>query len=365
MLGSLLAAALLVGGAAPAERTPDGPATLISAWTVPPDQADGSVLTSLTLKVGAGGRAGVVRPLVGGVAGDPIDLPATPGTYTFRVRHARLAAPLGLVQEAGGLAIMTREACRPTIARSLDPCETRWVDIQRTGQGTTSDRGAQLAISFNTEPDADGDLRGDLTEDRTDLRVSAVPARERDGRLRVDVTLTNAGDIPADLPVFDVSWLAGAHLEGDCTTVFPQCATTPLAAGESRSFVIRAEDPSATGVTISAHSEGTDLAPADNSTAAGFLAAQPYDLVVADRQRLSRGVRVQVRGVAAGPARVTARFRVRGHTIELARTVTLTPYVARTVTLRATGAKLRSLRRHAPLKAEIAVGAVSTTARVR
>jgi len=152
MLGSLLAAALLVGGAAPAERTPDGPATLISAWTAPADQADGSVLTSLTVKVGAGGRAGVVRPLVGGVAGDPIDLPATPGTYTFPVRHVRLAAPLGLVQEAGGLAIMSREACRPTIARSLDPCETRWVDIQRTGQGTTSDRGAQLAISFNTEP---------------------------------------------------------------------------------------------------------------------------------------------------------------------------------------------------------------------
>ena len=75
---------------------------------------------------------------------------------------------------------------------------------------------------------------------------------------------------------------------------------------------------------------------------------------MAGRQRLSRGVRVQVRGVAAGPARVTARFRVRGHTIELARTVTLTPYVARTVTLRASGAKLRSLRRHAPLKAEIA-----------
>ena len=82
---------------------------------------------------------------------------------------------LGLVQETGGHAIVTREACRPTIERALDPCETKWVDIQRDGPGaTTRDRGAQLAISFNTEPDADGDLRGDLTEDRTDLRVSAV-----------------------------------------------------------------------------------------------------------------------------------------------------------------------------------------------
>ena len=52
---------------------------------------------------------------------------------------------------------------------------------------------------------------------------------------------------------------------------------------------------------------------------------------------------------------MTAALKVRGHTIQLARTVNLAPYEARTVTLRATGATLRSLRRHAPLNAEIAV----------
>ena len=44
--------------------------------------------------------------------------------------------------------------------------------------------------------------------------MSAVPAREPDGRLRVDVTLTNAGSLPADQPSFDATWLAGARIEG-------------------------------------------------------------------------------------------------------------------------------------------------------
>jgi hypothetical protein len=365
-------AALLFPAAAAAENTPDGPATLISnhimsIGTGPGVNAGGRVLTSWTVTVGPGGRGGTVRPLVGGVAGDPVELPATPGTYTFPLAHTRSAWPLGLVQTTGGHAIVTREACRPAIARELDPCESKWVDIQRTGQSPESDRGAQLAIEFDGEPDADGDLRGDLTEDRTDLRVAAVPSREPDGRLRVEVTLTNLGSIPADRPSLDASWLASARWEGACLpdSPFPRCASTPLAAGESRVFVVRAEDPLATSLTINARSEGADLAPADNSTVAGFLPAPAFDLVAAKSQHLHRGIEVQVRGVAAGPARVTAAFKVRGHTIKLARTVELQPYVARTVTLRAGGAKLRSLRRHAPVKAVITVGAVTTTTVVR
>jgi hypothetical protein len=352
-------AAALFPGAVAAENTPDGPATLVSHSGAP--VTAGRVVTSWTLTVGRGGHAGIVRPLLGGVAGEPVQLPATPGAYTFALAHTA-AGPEGLIQETGGLAIVTREPCRPTIARALDPCETKWLDIKQAGHEDIRDRGAQLAVAFNSEPDVDGDLRGDLTEDRTDLRVSAVPERGRDGRLRVDVTLTNAGGLSADRPSLDVSWLANARVEGACVGVFPQCVTTPLGPGESRSFVIRAEDPDATSVTVSTRSEGTDVAPADNSTVAGFLPAPPYDLAVADRQRLSRGVRVRVRGVAAGPARVTAAFKIRGHTFKLARTVELTPYVARTVTLRATGATLRSLRRHAPLEAALAVEGPAVTA---
>jgi hypothetical protein len=352
-------AAMLFPGGAASEFTPDGPATLISHSGAPVEA--GRVLISWTVTVGPGGREGVVRPLLGGVTGEPVELPATPGTYTFPLPHTA-TAPLGLVQETGQHAIVTRELCRPAIERSLDPCETKWLDIRRAREDDVQDRGAQLAITFNSEPDVDADLRGDVTEDRTDLRVSTVPAREPDGRLRVDVTLTNAGALPADRPSFDVSWLAGASFEGGCATPFPQCVTAPLAAGESRTFTVRAEDPGATSVTVNARSEGADLAPGDNSTIAGFLAAPPFDLVVADRQRLARGVRVQARGVAGGPARVTASFKVRRHTFQLARTVTWTPYAARTVTLRATGATLRSLRRHAPLKAEIAVEGTPVTA---
>ena len=371
---AVLLVLLTVPAAAAAETTPDGPATLISSRTGSGFAAVGyspgnRVLTSWTVTVGPGGRAGTVRPLVGGVVGDPVELPATPGTYTFALAHAAATWPLGLVQATGGHAIVTREGCRPAIDRSLDPCESKWVDIQREGQEDVRDRGAQLAVEFNSEPDVDGDLRGDLTEDRTDLRVATIPSREPDGRLRVEVTLTNVGTVPADRPSLDASWLAGARWEGGCVapSAFPHCLSKPLAAGESRVFVVRAEDPTATTLTINARSEGADLAPADNSTVAGFLPAPAFDLVTEKSQRLSRGIKVQVRGVAAGPARLIAAFKVRGHTIRLARTVALAPYVARKVTLRASGAKLRSLRRHAPVRAEITVrtpgAAAAVTAR--
>jgi hypothetical protein len=356
--------------AARAENTPDGAATLISTYlsTAPAIVGEVGALSaggyygprvviSWTVTVGAGGRAGTVRPKIGTVLGDPVELPAEPGTYTFRAPHVASTWPLGLVQSTGGHAIVTREACRPDAGRSADPCEYKWVDILRDGQPDERDRGAQLALTFNTEPDADSDLRGDLTEDHTDLRVSTKPSREADGRLRIEVTVTNAGPLAADLFSLDATPLAGARWEGACLphSAFPHCLSTPLAAGESRVFVIRAEDPGATTATVTARSEGADLAAADNAGVASFAAAPSFDLVTAKEQRLSKGVKVQVRGVRAGPARVTVAFKVRGHTIKLARVVKLAPYTARTVTLHATGAKLRSLRRHAPLSAEISV----------
>ncbi|MDA0163427.1 hypothetical protein OM076_24350 [Solirubrobacter ginsenosidimutans] len=364
------------------ERTPSGPATLTSTKTetvamvgaVPAAPYDSSsrVVMNWTVTVGPGGRAGVVGPVVGGVAYDPVDLPSTPGTYTFPAPRVRLALPLGLVQETGEHAIVTREACRPQIDRASDPCETSWLDIQRAGQPDLRDRGAQLALAWTSEPDVDGDLRGDLTEDRTDLRVSALPTREPDGRLRLDVTLTNAGALTADLPSLDTSWLAGARWEGGClpSSAGARCVSPPLAPGETRVFSVHAEDPDATTATITARAEGEDLAPGDNSTALAFAPAAPFAVVTAKAQSLSRGIKVRLSAVRPGPARVTVAFTVRGHLVKLARTVTLAPYVPRTITLRATGAKLRSLRRHAPVKGEItvrtpgAVNAVSAATRV-
>jgi hypothetical protein len=262
-----IVAAALLPGAAANETTPNGPAVLVG--TVAPAPA-GQAVTSWSVTVGPGGSGGIVRPLLGGVPGDPVELPAKPGTYTFAVPPGS-SPPLGLVQETGGHAIVVREACRPTIERSLDPCENTWLDIRRSGQEDVRDRGAHLAITYATEPDMDGDGRGDTTQDRTDLRVSAEPTRDHQGRLRIDVTLTNAGSLTADRPSLDVSYLAGARIEGACLTPYPSCLTPPLAAGESRTFVVRAYDPAATSATVSAAAEGADLEPADNSTVTGFL----------------------------------------------------------------------------------------------
>jgi hypothetical protein len=261
-------AAALLPGAAAAEKTPTGPATLIASAA--PYAQPGRVVTSWTVTVGPGGRAGVVHPLVDGSPGDPVQLPAVPGRYTFALPPGS-APPAGLVQETGGHAIVLREGCRPTIERSLDPCETTWLDVRRAGREDVRDRGARLAIAYNTEPDVDGDQRGDATADRTDLRVSAVPTRSHGGRLRVDVTLTNAGSLSADRPTVTVSHLAGARIAGACLTPYPACLSTPLAPGESRSFVVHAADPAATSVTVGVQSEGADLQPADNSTVTGFL----------------------------------------------------------------------------------------------
>jgi hypothetical protein len=262
-------AAALLPGAAAIEQTPTGPATLIAS---PVPAVAGSVVTSWSVTVGPGGRGGVVRPLLGGVPGEPVTLPAAPGTYRFGVPPGA-SPPLGIVQETGGHAIVVREPCRPTIERSLDPCETTWLDIRRPGREDVRDRGVHLALTYDTEPDADADGLGDVTQDRTDLRVSAVPTREHDGRLRVDVKLTNLGSLPADRPALDVSPLADARIEGACLTPYPSCQTPPLAPGETRPFTILAADPAATSVTVSARAEGTDLQPADNSTVAGFLRA--------------------------------------------------------------------------------------------
>jgi hypothetical protein len=67
-------------------------------------------------------------------------------------------------------------------------------------------------------------------------------------------------------------------------------------------------------------------------------------------------VKVQVRGVRAGRTRVTVAFSVRGKTVKVGKVVKLSPYAARTVTVKAVGARLRSLKRAAksgPLAAEI------------
>ena len=346
--------------------TPAGPATLLYQWTGPAtlEGRPPEVLVGANVVVEAGGKPGTIRirASYNGVnqIGDPVQLPAEPGTYRFSAPHIRWdyrGSSIGFDQVTGEHAVLSQATCEPE-KRFNDPCSVMRVSVERDGQATQTLLGAKLAVSGIFEVDRDEDLAGDTTEDRTDLKVTATSMRNTDGTLRIAATITNAGPRAADLPSLTTS-LPGAKIEG-CRGYFEwwlpgdKCVlTTPLAAGESRTVGITADSPEATSTTVGVASEGPDLAAADNNVLVAVpAAAAPFELLVTKSQRLRNGVKVQVRG--DGPTRITAAFG----TIKLSKVVGLTRGTLRTVTLKATGAKLRKLQRAArkhPLKAQITV----------
>src|SRR4051794_36573643 len=220
------AAAFPATAAAGAGNTPGGPATLMNQWTGA-STAEGrppEVLVAAKVTVGGGGQAGTIRIRAreAGVTkvGDPVALPAEPGTYTFAAPHIRWdyrSGQLGFDQETGDHAVLSQDACDPSLGRGVDPCQIKRVNVW-TPPGAQGDpqqvrEGAQLAITGLFEPDLDQDLAGDTTEDRTDLRIAAKPSRDADGKLRIAVTIANAGPRVADLPQIETP-LAGAAIEG-------------------------------------------------------------------------------------------------------------------------------------------------------
>jgi hypothetical protein len=385
VLAASVAVAAFPTTALAAELTPAGRSTLMSEWTGP-STLEGrvpEVLVAARVEVAAGGGAGGVRIRArdGGVnaAGDRVLLPSEPGTYMLSAPHIRWdyrSGQLGLDQEEGGHAILQQNACDPTLGQGGDPCQLMRVNIFTPpgGDGTPSEvrRGAKLTMTGVVEPDRDQDFLGDTTEDRTDLRVSAAPARDADGRLRVTVTVTNTGPLAADLPALETT-VKGAEWDG-CKPnaslwylVGFGCGVARLAAGESRTLTLTADAPDALTATVAARAEGPDLSGADNTATLAVPAAPAFDLTAAERQRLTKGVKVQVRGVRAGRARVTLAFKVGERTVKVGTIVKLAPYAARSVTVRATGAKLRSLKRavkRGPLSAEITVRTLRGTSPV-
>jgi hypothetical protein len=381
----LLAAATLAvfpAAAGAADPTPEGPLTLLNDWSGP-STAEGrwpEVLVGARITVGEGSRAGTIRIRArhGDVnaVSDPVELPAEPGTYTFPAPHIRWdyrTGDLGLDQTTGGHALIDQASCDPAQGRD-DPCELQRIDVFAAGDPANrigTQPGAKLAITGIFEADIDRDLVGDKTEDRTDLRLSTDAKRDADGRLRLSATITNAGPLVANFPTIQIGplgiplihgrWQDGCHHPspwGPTADAGGTCRLTPLAVGESRTVTLVGDLPDAVTATLVANAEGADLTPADGTSPVSVAAAPTFDLVAAGKQRLRRGAKVQVRGVRAGKARVTVAFKVRGRTVKLARTVTLTPYTARTVTLRPRGPKLRSLRRavaRGPVKATITV----------
>ena len=105
-----------------ADQQPTGPASRRVGHS-----ACKPVLTSWTVTVGRGGRAGHGAPVVGRAVGDPVELPATPGTYTFPA-HAHVnwqdcGAEPGLIQETGEHAVLVpasprRAGASPSRARA-------------------------------------------------------------------------------------------------------------------------------------------------------------------------------------------------------------------------------------------------------
>ena len=358
-----LALALAFPAAASADNTPAGPATL-TVRNGPSVGCPGSyplpfVLVAWEVSVGEGGQAGTIQPRFGTRLGDPVELPAEAGTYRFPAPHFRFGdcgSNIALLQTTGNHAVLRGTSYQDVI-------------VSRDGQPDEVIPGTSLDVRPVTEPDLDEDQLGERTEDRTELRVSATGGRVDDGHGQVTVTVTNAGPLAADLPTVNTS-LASRTSEGcryDSSKLlypwsFGDCGLSRIAPGESRTVTLTGEVKGAQTVFVSVRSEGPDLAFGDNETSVGIPAPVAFTLATAPSQRLKQGVSVKVRAATAGRARVTVGFTVRGRTVKLGKLVTLKAATERTVTVRATGAKLRSLRRAArrgALTAQITVRTIS------
>jgi hypothetical protein len=270
------------------------------------------------------------------------------------------------------------EACTPERGEHGDLCQVMWLD----GWPGGSRGGARLALEPVVEGDVDRDLRGDRTEDRTDLRLGATRSRAANGALQTRLVISNLGPLTADLPTLEVERDASDGLfdrgwEPGCAIVpmglfngKHQCLLPAIGPGGSRTVTYASELPR----DILVRAEGDDLAPADNTVRPEDIGlAAENDVLrrsatapaigVRGKATLRRGITVRVSG--EGRSRIAATFKVRGRTIRVARTLSLTRDIARTLTLRPSGATLRSLRRAAisgRLRAEItlrtAAGAV-------
>jgi hypothetical protein len=73
--------------------------------------------------------------------------------------------------------------------------------------------------------------------------LAAAPGRDPDGRLRIKVTVTNAGSLPADQPSLAATGFPAARWESGCTQGWRGCQLPALAAGESRTLELASDTP--------------------------------------------------------------------------------------------------------------------------
>jgi hypothetical protein len=301
-------------GSTPATLTPDGPATVWSPWLGPhvlvglrPD-----VLVGVRIAVGPGGRAGRVRLRVVQNVGEPgrparmgpwFTLPAAAGVYSFPAPHVPWDDRYGAIaidQQSGRQAIVETEACRPDADEGDDPCDdVALVEFKPALAGGISPlrarpvedlRGHRLAITAVHEPDADGDLVGDRSEDRTDLQVRSTLERTRGERFVLTVTVHNAGPRTADLPTVTAqptaavaagTWTPGCSAPrviavrpvssvGHSSDRPLRCPLALLRSGETRRLRVSLTADGSLGIRVRVSAEGPDLRPADNQTRASL-----------------------------------------------------------------------------------------------
>ncbi len=168
------------------------------------------MLKGVEITVGEGGSAGLVRlrasdravdPERGVVVGDWFMLPAEPGRYLFpapRLVVDYRSVVLTLDQQTGNHAIVDQAECRPALPRYDDSCQLVSLDawtpflpdsaaglppeLGGTPEPSSRQPGQRLQFALDLEADKDGDLAGDVTEDRTDLAVTADAVRGSDGK---------------------------------------------------------------------------------------------------------------------------------------------------------------------------------------
>jgi hypothetical protein len=354
--------------------TPEGPATLYSDWhgAITLEGERPELLTGFRVVVQPGGRAGTVRflvherPLDGDDGprtvhvGQPVTLPADPGTYTFPAPHVFAdyrSVTYGIEQETGGHAITAQIRCSPEDGDG-DVCNSQSVDVYRPPLGaaipdrrtaTEVHRGRELTIEPITEPDVDRDGAGDETEDRTNLRASATTKRLRGHRRAFDITVENAGPRTADRPQVQAyllpspglgSWRPACRerqrpffssVEGDDPRA-QYCVLAPLAVGAQRTVRLIVPDLGFGDPYFSLSSEGRDLASGDEGASRLFRGPRPpLSLEVDARPKtIFYGIRTTVRSTRSGTVRLRARRGRQTYT----RTITLRRAGKRDVVLR-------------------------------
>jgi hypothetical protein len=366
-------AAFALAAQAPETLTPMGPATLYGDWhggqTLEGEHPE--LLTGFRVVVQPGGQAGTIRFLVhtspafdeegtpAVYVGQPVTLPAVPGTYTFPAPHVFAdyrSVTYGIEQETGGHAITAQTRCSPEDGEG-DICASQSVDVYSPPLGgalpdrrtaTEVQRGRRLTIEPITEPDGDRDGAGDETEDRTNLRASATTTALAGHRRAFDITVENAGPRTADRPQLEADLLPSpglgtwspaclgpqpAYFSGGRDDPRRQyCLLAPLAVGEQRTVRLVVPDLGSGDAYLSVSAEGPDLAGGDEDAAPEVRGPRPPLTLEVDArpQSIGNGIRTTIRSKRKGIVRVQIR---RGRQT-FTRTITLRRAGKRDVVLR-------------------------------